>query len=249
MPDREAFGRTVSALARAGVRETGPLGTRLLWQDRSGSQVAVFVSEGGAIECAKPTFAAVSRVMVRPTHSFPDPQGCAFCAIAGVEVLEDGEMAYPLAVELDDIHLGMQVASDEPVAPALSAFAEQIEVWPDVSAYDASKASAGVGHLAARSLIPSGLFGPGGTEQPTRAEAVISGVVTACERKTNGYSGRPFDWCRLETYAASVDVVAEARSEPLTLGAVVQGTFWLVGRRVDRPPAAQSTRRRRGFRR
>ena len=69
--------------------------------------------------------------------------------------------------------------------------------------------------------------------------------MTEAERKTNGQSARPFDWCRVETYAATIDVVSEARREEFAPGQVVQGTFWLVGRRLDTPA---TTHRRRFLR-
>ncbi|MGZ8753272.1 MAG: hypothetical protein ACXW1S_09860 [Acidimicrobiia bacterium] len=240
--DREGFSELVRTLAVMGEREDGSLGTRLLWADPSGAAIAVFVRDM-SIECAKPTFAATSRLLVRPTGTTPDPGGCAFCEIAMVEVVDGDEMAYPLGIELDDIHLGPLPVGDELVSIAITAFAEAIEVWSDVDAYSQSSGSE-VGRLAARSLIPSGLFGPEG-DRPMRAEAIITGVVTDGERKTNGQATRPFDWCRVETYGATIDVVSEARSEPFARGQVVQGTFWLVGRRLDTPV---TTRRRRFLR-
>jgi hypothetical protein len=243
--DAASFGRVVGELAQIGEREDGSLGTRLLWSDPSGAAVAVFIRDL-SVQCAKPTFAAASPLLVRSARMTPDPRGCAFCPIATVEVLEGEEMAYPLAIELDDIHLGPLRESAEPTRIAVTAFAEGIEVWPDVDAYnEATGTGSAPGHLAAHSLVPSGLFAPEGTERPLRAEAIITGVVTAAERKTNAYSGRAFDWCRLETYAATVDVVAEVQPEAFAAGQVVQGTFWLVGRRLD----TTATFRRRRFRR
>lgn len=241
--DPAEFGRLVTELAAIGDREDGALGTRLLWADPSGAELAVFVRDM-SIECTKPTFAGRSRLLVRAAGMTADPRGCAFCEMARVEVFDGDEMAYPLALELDDIHLGALPVSDELTPIAVTAFAEGIEVWPDVAAYNEANGS-GSGHLAAQSLIPSGLFGPGGNERPPRAEAIITGVVTAAERRTNGHSARPFDWCQVETYAATLDVVTDVESELFAPGQVVQGTFWLVGRRLETPT---TTRRRRFLR-
>ena len=238
--DREGFNALVSSLAVLGEREDGSLGTRLLWTDPSGAAIAVFVRDM-SIECAKPTFAGGSRLVVSPAGATADPAGCAFCAINKMDVFDGDEMAYPLAIELDDIHLGPLPVGDDLVPIAVTAFAETITVWSDVDAYNESKASE-EHPPAPRSLIPSGMFAPGGGERPLRAEAIITGVVTAAERKTNNESARPFDWCQVETYAATIDVVSDARAEELAPGQVVQGTFWLVGRRLDLPSA---THRRR----
>lgn len=241
--DREAFRGTVSSLAVLGEREDASLGTRLLWADPSGAAIAVFVRDM-SIVCAKPTFAAGSRLLVRPVGTTPDPGGCAFCELSTVEAFDGDEMAYPLAIELDDIHLGPLPVGGELVPITVTAFAEAIEVWSDVDAYNASTAS-DVGHLAPKSLVPSGMFGAEGTDRPLRAEAIITGVVSEAERKTNRQPARPFDWCRVETFAATIDVVSEARGEEFAPGQVVQGTFWLIGRRLDTPA---TTHRRRFLR-
>ncbi|MDQ1535537.1 MAG: hypothetical protein QOF28_3298 [Actinomycetota bacterium] len=241
--DREAFRGTVSSLAVLGEREDGSLGSRLLWTDPSGAAIAVFVRDM-SIVCAKPTFAGGSRLVVRPMGAMADPDGCAFCAINKVDVFDGDEMAYPLAIELDDIHLGPLPVGDDLVPIAVTAFAETITVWSDIDAYNESKASE-EHPLAPRSLIPSGMFGPDGGDRPLRAEAIITGVVIDAERRTNRQSVRPFDWCRVETYAATIDLVSEARDEEFAPGQVVQGTFWLVGRRLDTPV---TTHRRRFLR-
>jgi hypothetical protein len=238
--DREGFNALVRSLAVMGEREDAVLGSRLLWADPSGAAIAVFVRDM-SIECAKPTFAGASRLVVSPAGATADPAGCAFCAINKMDVFDGDEMVYPLAIELDDIHLGPLPVSDDLVPIAVTAFAETIEVWSDVDAYNESKAS-DEHPLAPRSLIPSGMFAPGGGERPLRAEAIITGVVIDAEGKTNTQSMRPFDWCLIETYAATIDVVSEVRPEAFAPGQVVQGTFWLVGRRLD-PPATTHRRR------
>ena len=164
--DREAFSALVKSLAVLGEREDGSLGSRLLWADPSGAAIAVFVRDM-SIECVKPTFAASSRLLVRPMGATADPAGCAFCAINKVDVFDGDEMAYPLAIELDDIHLGPLPVGDDLVPIAVTAFAEAIEVWSDVDAYSESSGSDS-GRLAARSLVPSGRSVP--------REAIVRGA-------------------------------------------------------------------------
>jgi hypothetical protein len=230
-PSREAFQGQVSELALLAEQEMGPLGIRALWKDDSGARLAMFVNTDGDLECLKPSFSGTSRQVVRPVTTLADPDGCPFCALASVEVLEDGVMAYSLFVELDDIHRGQLATAEAPIELAISAFAEELTIWPDAASYEASKQAAEL-ELAARSLIPSGMFAPGGGERPPRAEAIVTGVVIESERRTNRYSSGAFDWCVIETFAAALDVVAEPQKQPLQAGNVVQGTFWLVGRRV-----------------
>ena len=156
-------------------------------------------------------------------------------------------MAYPLAIELDDMHDGMLTDGRPPTALALTAFAETIEAWSDEEHYTEAQSSGSSAHLGSQSLIPSGLFRPDGTEHAVTAHAIITGVVSEAERRTNHLTGQAFNWCRLSTYAMCVDVVAEHHTAQFVPGQVVQGSFWLVGHRCDETPT-ESRRRRRFWR-
>jgi hypothetical protein len=229
--DAGAFQSGVASLMAEAVPEEGPLGTRLLWTDPSGSGagLAAFMS-GRAVACAKPTFLApVSAVSVRTGDPVADAQGCAYCAMAGVEVVESagGELAYPLAVELDDVHLGV-TAPGSAGSLSVVAFAEDITAWPDRAAYEATGSMFGP-----QSLIPSGLFTPSGVpDRPVRAEAIMTGVVSEAAVRMNGFTGLPFQWAVVETFGGSYDVLAPASDagspDGWSPGTVVQGTFWLV---------------------
>jgi hypothetical protein len=160
-------------------------------------------------------------------------------------VLEGDEMVYPLAFELDDVHRGPLTARDARDV-SVTAFAEQIESWADEEAFGADQDPRRPG-FAARSLVPSGLFNFGDDPRPPRAEAIITGIVRQGERKTNAWSGATFDWCELETLAATFDVVAASQPAPFATGQVIQGTFWLVAHR--RTGDSDQGHRRRGLRR
>jgi hypothetical protein len=233
--------RFVNEVQQATIRSWGPLGNRIFWQDpASGAGFAVFL-EDNKVVCAKPMFAARSRQSVRPTSMINDPGGCPFCAVATVDVLENGEMAYPLAVELDDIHMGPLSSKSGLIELSISAFGEAVEVWSSVEDYGAA-ATEGP-KFAAQSLIPSGLFVVPDGDQRVRAEAIITGIVADADRRVNAHTGTPFEWCQLDTYAATLDVVLENRSEALRTGQVVQGTFWLIAHRPDDNVAPQAARR------
>jgi hypothetical protein len=229
-PDKEAFGQLIVEIAEAATPEPGTLGTRALWEDSSGARLAAFWRRDSEIECAKPSFAGTSQIVVRPVGMKDDPDGCRFCAIASVEVLEDGEMLYPLYVELDDIHLG-SLRRGRAIPLLITGFAEELTVWPDEAAFQAADTK-----FAERSLIPSGMFAPGGGARPARAEAILTGVVTKAERRRNERTHMEFDWCTIETLAANMDVVAAPRMQPFEIGNVIQGTFWLIARRADTHP-------------
>ena len=243
--DRDEFGRMITDLVGRAERETAALGTRLLWSDPSGARVAIFVNDRGSIECAKPSFHGTTTIRIDKPAEIADPDGCEFCALSSVEVLEGDEMVYPLAFELDDVHRGPLTARDGHDV-SITAFAEQIETWADEEAFGASQ-DARRPRFAARSLVPSGLFNVGDDPRPLRAEALITGIVRLGERKTNAWTGAAFDWCELETLAATLDVVAASQPAPFATGQVIQGTFWLVARR--RTGDSDQGHRRRGLRR
>jgi hypothetical protein len=220
------FGRMITTLAARGESELGERGSRLLWSDPSGARLAAFVDDTGAIQCAKPSFAGRSTVLARGASETPEPEGCPFCAVTTVEVLEGGELAYPLALEREDAHRVLPMAGDStPIV--VCAFAQDISTWVDEDDYTASQDPAEPG-FAPRSLIPSGLFSFSGEPEPPQAMAIVTGVVARGGRRTNSYTGASFDWCELDTYAATVDVVAAPQPEPFAPGQVVQGDFWLI---------------------
>ena len=153
-------------------------------------------------------------------------------------------MAYPLLVELDDMHRGSVTSpGDDPTALSITAVAEDIEVFADDDAFTEHAETAQIPY-AAKSLVPSGMFNFGDSARPPRAEAMVTGIVVRAERKTNTYSGAVFDWCELETYAATLDVVAEPQAVPFAVGQVVHGGFWLVGRRLHDDDPEPPARRR-----
>jgi len=241
VPDAAAFEGLVRELWEASTRSQGPLGTRMLWHDSvSGACLAVYLDDEDVV-CANPTFAGHSHVSVRPTAMVDDPEGCSFCAVATVEILENDEMAYPLAVELDDIHMGPLSSNSGLIELSISAFGEAVEVWSSVEEYGAA-ATEGP-KFAPQSLIPSGLFVAPDGDQRVRAKAIITGIVADAERRVNAHTGTPFEWCQLDTYAATLDVVLEHRSQALRTGQVVQGTFWLVAHRPVDDVAPRAGRR------
>jgi hypothetical protein len=213
----------------------------LVWRDSDGASVAVTVLPDGAVQCARPSFAAAPRVPVRVGAIAEDPE-CAFCSRLLVEVVDDeGELAYPLAVELERHGPAHDPRARGRISRmAISAFAETLETWPSEPAYSAAKSTETAGDvpLAPRSLIPTGLF----VEEPKQgllrrkapepvptAHALVTGAVRDTRRRRNSVTGREFAWFELETFGASFDVLAPAEVDGLERGAIVQGGFWLIG--------------------
>jgi hypothetical protein len=229
--DQDSFGQQLVEFAQSSPQEPGKLATRALWEDKSGARLAIFLLPSGEIKCVKPSFTGTAQMVVRPVGMVDDPSGCEFCAIASVEVLENGGMLYPLFLELEDIHLG-PLAPAKPIPLFVTGFAEELTVWTNEAAYDAATYDPDRRRFAVRSLIPSGMFSAGGGERPARAEAILTGIVTKAEQRRNWHSGATFDSCTVETLAANIDVVAPPQARPFEVGNVIQGTFWLIARRA-----------------
>jgi hypothetical protein len=213
-------------------------GREIVWRDPSGASVAIDTAADGELVCARPSFLGSSRLPVLVNGIGEDPE-CRFCSRLLVDVLdEEGELVYPLAVELEEIDAVMEAApSDERRMLRVSAFADSIETWPSEEAYIEA-----VSHeetpFAARSLIPvgffkrpdrRGIFGRRGEPMP-EAQALLTGVVASYAERRNEATGHPFFSAEIETFGGRYDaVVAAEEAEGLAVGAVVQLESWLIG--------------------
>lgn len=240
LADEEALAQVVErAVAEGEPRARTDGGTTRLWRDASGASVVVHLDESGAIWCTAPSFPATSTFPVRVNGTAADPE-CRFCSVLMVEVLDDGEMIYPLAAQLESIDEALERDFDgQEHELALTAFGEEVEVWPDETSYNEQPGEEP--RLGPQSLIPSGLFVPEEKrsflrrrrpETGPRAQAIITGIVETAETLRNESSGGEFQHARVATYGPTLDVVISSQDVPTALapGNVVQGTFWLIGR-------------------
>lgn len=236
IPSQEA---AIAAIERAvtdgEMRRRADGGLSGVWRDASGASVAVHLDADGAVVCGAPSFHGTRTTSVRSGRLALDPE-CRFCSVLVAEVLDGAEMLYPLAVQLEDVDVALErpLGDEEVRQLGVSAFGEEVEVWPDERTYEGAPADAP--RLATQSLIPSGLFvgledGRAAEPAPT-AHAVVTGVVAEVETRTNSLTGADFVHARLATYGADLDIVLAPNdlSEPLAAGNVVQGTFWLIAR-------------------
>ncbi len=162
--EREDLSRVIgSALRGAVVEPAGFRQTLAVWREH-GAGVDVLLRKARfrgepTVECATPQFDGQSRQSVRVTGVMEDGD-CAGCSVVTVEVLDGGEMLYPLAVAPARVAalrkwFGTLARSGEPVEASIVFVAEDIEVYADEAAFDATQGEPG---FAAESLIPVGLF-------------------------------------------------------------------------------------------
>lgn len=240
--DLDAFGPWLSGVyevaSAAGRIEHGH-GATAVADDPSGARITIHVGDDGAIRCAKPGFAGAATFRWRPERVAPDDD-CPLCDVVMADLVDDdGELVYPFALSVETIgHTRALIPFGDEGDVSFAALGETGEVWRDETAFEASHEPPGetgapvFGGFASRSLIPSGtfVFEPG---QAVTSHVLAHGVVDTVERRRNELGGGEFWAIRLETLGGTFDVCAAPGSleheELLAPGAVVGGTFWLVG--------------------
>ena len=156
-------------------------------------------------------------------HLWLDPQ----------PVGDDGDVengATPLLVDVPDYRTYDALELPTEVDLAIAAFAHRLEVYADEAEMRATGSK-----MATQSLIPSGLFFPGGDlKVPARAEAILYGTVEATELRRNGATGIEFLWARVATWGCRLEIVADRALAPTlpVVGGIVGGTFWMSARVV-----------------
>jgi hypothetical protein len=198
-----------------------------LARDVSGALIGINLNGDGEVECLTPSFAATSTVRSVPGTFLEDAE-CRFCDRLYIDVLdEDGELVYPMAVQLHDMALARdRIRLRTPTDASLAAFAEEISVWPGRAAYEAEQR--GPPALDAESLIPSGLFVDSDEIVP-EAHVLLTGRIVKAEVKESGWGGGAFRWAVVRTYGGDYEILAPIAGPELTPDTIVQGTFWVVG--------------------
>lgn len=222
------WGRT-----KATPRKDG--GRMLTWQDASGARLVMNADEAGKVTCVSPGFAGSGSMHVRVESIRPDE--CRHCDVLVVQVLEGDRMAYPMALQVDDIGIARDVFEPKSVHDLnVTVFLE--EDFKVRSAEDAATPlKPGEFAMGPECLIPSGLF-PGDDVPGLRPRAlvILSGRVISSEVRTNGAAQGRFLHALVQTYAGTVDVVAPSHVAPrgLRAGRIISGSFWVVGHLVPR---------------
>ena len=241
----ESHEEVVEAIERAASghleTERSDGGSRFIWRDLDGARLVVNTDSGGAVVCAAPSFAGETSVDVEEQEIVRDSE-CAFCSRLLVNVLEDGELVYPLAAQTEEMRPDRQVVEGKRRL-SITLFVEEAELWTDEMAYDETSASSEI-RFAPRSLIPVGTFPPNFPKrrrfwqrrryEPT-AQALVTGVVSEARTRRNSATEREFAWANLESLGASYDIVAplEAVGGGFSSGNVVRASCWAIAREPD----------------
>ncbi len=213
-------------------RYASPCGAELWFQVNSNDEVVGLT----------PYFAAETRIPVGLTHAVQRP---------GDTALEGGFHAwaspttghpetsgqYPFVFECPDYRLYGDVAFPALVEASVAAFAHELEFFSSVDEYDASQAEGPA--FASQSFIPFGLFeSEAGTRDTAPSQAIVTGHVRAAEMRTNAATGEAYLAAEIESVGGAFHVVSDPAfvGEPITVGGVLSGSFWLCGRLATKPP-------------
>ena len=211
-------------------------GRYLEWTSQSGAQLIWQQESSGRLIDVNPHYAGSSRLRL----------GLTGITVGNLGSPMDGQIEGSLAPETDDPESGLfpvvfdcpdVLALGEVPLPAIvdvqvAAFAHEVETWPSVEDYR-RKYTDGI-RYASQSFVHIGLIGPDGPPATPEAYAMLTGHVTATDRKSNELTGSAFIWAELESLPGSFDVVIDpellAETEPPQVGGVLDGLFWLSGR-------------------
>lgn len=218
-----------AAIDTTEVAQTPQGGRIATWRDASGAAVT-FVREpdvqGGQLVCVTPSVVSTTPWTARMLEHITDLQ-CRFCDAARLALLDaDGHEATQVVVRL----LGVGTV-DRPI-PAqgslvrvrASAFVEGVEEHAR-SEQELDDRPGERPRLAARCVIPTGLFGG----RPT-PHAVVGGTVAGVDRRTNTATGRDFVHVLLDSYPGRWELVLRDADTPegLAAGQVLRCTCWVV---------------------
>lgn len=202
--------------------------------DRSGARVSLTLRPDGGLECMTPSFAGATRLLA-VLGSFGQHE-CPYETPLLAEMVDaNGDMIHPLAMQPEDVATWREsFTPGEQVELSVTAFAEIIDVFADEAAYRASGTP-----MAVQSLIPSGMFAPGGGSEKdwvVTARALISGTVRSAASLLNELTGLEFIHAVVESYGGTYDIVIDPADveDPPAVGSIVSGQFWLSCRRVAR---------------
>ena len=205
------------------------------WVDKTGAELWIQADEAGQFLGINPHFSGESVIEIVLTDSIHRGQeGVLDGAFQGwVGPDESGESGlYPMVFDCPCALTHADLVFPHRTRIQVAAMPHEVRLFETEEAYDSGDRE--TPGFAARSFVPSGLFGDAGDAQ---ALGIITGLITKVDRLTNGLTGGSFWWLVVESLGGTFDVVAGPGDLPEapSVGGVIYGTFWLSGRLL--PPA------------
>ncbi len=242
------FRKTVERLAgEAPERLACPFGDYAIWRSRSGAELWFHLAapEGSSqereIAGLTPFFEGRSEVPLSQLRRLQPPDDTAFECSLSACVLADGGDGGQFPIIFDVVDAAVWPASRLPqkTTARLTGFASALAHY--ASEADFIAANAGRAGVTAQAFLPAGLAaaatanGERDAAMALSSTACIRGRVIEHARLRNEATGQAFSWLFVESCSARVDIVADPDlvRGPITPGATVDVTCWLVGRILD----------------
>lgn len=210
-------------------------------KDVSGSQLWVQVNKKNECIGMNPHFSGKSNMysllnefVDRPDsildgaiHAWGEPEG----------TIEQAGL-FPFVFDLPNSNMYSNIVLPQLLHIQLTAFTHELTVYPNEENYFSQQE--GEVKFATQSFIPTGLFGESGSPQAT---AMFTGNVLETERLQNATTGEFFNWSLIETLGGTIDMVTDERLllQPIEVGNIVNGSFWLSGTWIDAPIVAKKS--------
>lgn len=222
-------------------------GCYAIWNARSGAQIWFHCApnESGPAEILglTPFFEGKSEVVLglRRTRVREGDNAFEGAFEAVVNPQDDApEGSYPLVFDAVDFALSGGLALPARMTVRLCAFAREIQAYADAEAYVAAQSSSDEKPaLAPQAFIPIGMFsaraeGADTPEDATDVDATVlfTGRVLEHTPLVNERTGRPFVWLLVQTYDATLDVIADPAviAGDVAEGGTVSVSAYLFGR-------------------
>lgn len=216
-----------------------PDGFYLKFSDESGAEIYLQGNKDQELIGFNPHFAGKSRRRVGLTRSILRESSVLDGGFHGWAEPDEEDVEntgqYPFVFDVPDFRTNEEIEFPNIREIQLTAFASTgFSVFGSESEFSSNSTEL----PAAKSFVPSGLFGEDDDKtpiEPPRPFGIFTGEIKEFELKTNALSGESFYWLLVETLGGEVDVVADVKlveNEP-KIGGIVSGQFWLSGRLIN----------------
>ncbi len=231
--NEEHFRRLAELAAHSGTIVPVDGGCYIRWEAGDGVELWVQIEGEENVVGVNPHFHGAARLRVglvdRIARLEDAPFDGGFHAFAGPKEAEaSGET--PFVFDAPDARRYHDLPLPVLVEAAVCGFAHQFVGYRSEGAFRAAQPEFKLSVGTFEQLAPAP---DAPKDAPPEAFARLTGVVLAAEMKKNPFSSAPFMWAHLAVPGGEVDVVADPEivmGDPIVVGSVVDGLFWLSGR-------------------
>jgi len=209
-------------------------GHYLRWTSKQGAELWIQQDHHNNLVGATPFFQGKARMTVALTKEISrktdTPLEGAIYGWAGPENDNPESGAYPFVFDLVD--KGVYEPFDFPFTSQvqLCAFTHDLNIYNSEEEYNNSQEDI---KFATESFVPSSLLEIVDTKfDSTGSTALFSGHVLEASELINPLTNNHYHWMYVKTLGGEIDVVSELSMlpNPVTIGGVIRGAFWLCGR-------------------